>query len=202
MLYRPSSVQSSSSSAAGLDFYLLGPPRVEWEGHALPLSRRQVRALLFRLAAETHPLPREQLCYLFWPDVPEATARRNLTGLLAHIRRTLPIPDILVTQDDHVGLDPDHFWVDTSAFAQRVAVQGPLVPFPSLQEAVDLYRGPFLDGFSLPKNPELESWITLERQKHERLYLEALAALMDWKTTTGEYDDAIAHGRHYLSTDA
>jgi DNA-binding SARP family transcriptional activator/tetratricopeptide (TPR) repeat protein len=202
MSYHSPPGQSSNPSAAGLDLYLLGPPRVEWEGHALPLSRRQVRALLYRLAAEGHPLPREQLCYLFWPDVPEATARRNLTGLLAHIRRTMPVPDILLTQNDHVGLDPDRTWVDTAAFRQQVAAQGALSSSASLQEAADLYQGPFLDGFSLPRNPELESWITLERQRCERLYLEVLAALMDRKAATGEYDDAIAFGRRYLATDA
>jgi DNA-binding SARP family transcriptional activator len=201
MSYHAPTEQSSSPSAAGLALYLLGPPRVEWEGHALPLSRRQVRALLYRLAAEGHPLPREQLCYLFWPDVPEATARRNLTGLLAHIRRTLPVPEILVTQDDHVGLDPDSTWVDVAAFRQKAAAQVALGASASLQEAAGLYQGPFLDGFSLPKNPEFESWITLERRRYERLYLEVLAALIDRKAASGEYDAAIAYGRRYLTTD-
>jgi DNA-binding SARP family transcriptional activator len=201
MSYHSPAAQSSNPSAASLDLYLLGPPRVEWEGHALPLSRRQVRALLYRLAAEGHPLPREQLCYLFWPDVPEATARRNLTGLLAHIRRTLPVPDILITQNDHVGLDPDGIWVDVAAFRQQAAAWEALGTSASLQEAANLYQGPFLDGFSLPKNPELESWITLERQRCERLYLKVLEALIDRKASTGEYDDAIAYGRRYLATD-
>jgi DNA-binding SARP family transcriptional activator len=201
MSYHLSAERSSSPSAAGLDLYLLGPPRVAWEGQALPLARRQVRALLYHLAAEGHPLPREQLCYLFWPDVPEATARRNLTGLLSHIRRTLPVPGILVTRNDHVGLDPDGTWVDVAVFRQQVATWESLGTSASLQEAADLYQGPFLDGFSLPRNPEFESWITLERQRSQRLYLEVLEVLLDRKASTGEYDDAIAYGRRYLATD-
>ena len=35
---------------SGLRIYLLGPPRVEWDGQPWAVPRRQARALLFRLA--------------------------------------------------------------------------------------------------------------------------------------------------------
>jgi len=49
---------------------LLGPPQVTWDGSRVPIARRQTRALLYRLAADLRPLPRAQLCYLFWPISP------------------------------------------------------------------------------------------------------------------------------------
>ena len=71
----------------------------------------------------------------------------------------------------------------------------------ALQRAVDLYRGPFLAGFSLPASPEFEAWVNQERYAAERRYLEALAALMDRRAASGEYASAIACARRYLETD-
>ena len=62
--------QPTGSPATILQIYLLGLPVVRWAGHSLTVSRRQVRALLYRLAAETQPIPRERLSGLFWPDTP------------------------------------------------------------------------------------------------------------------------------------
>lgn len=58
-----------------LQVSILGPPAVSWSGRALTIPRRQARALFYRLAANLHPIPREQLCFLFWPDTSEGEAR-------------------------------------------------------------------------------------------------------------------------------
>ena len=191
--------------------YMLGPPRVEWGGRPLPLPRRQTRALLYRLAVRPEPVPREQLCFLFWPDTPESTARRNLTHLLTHLRRALPEPDLLLIAGDCIGLDPRFAWSDVGDF-ERLCAALPssslrLSSLPtreeaeSLQQAVDLYRGPFLAGFSLPGSPEFEAWADQERSVWECLYLEALAALMEGWAACGGYEPAIACARRYLETD-
>jgi DNA-binding SARP family transcriptional activator len=45
-------------------------------------------------------------CYLFWPDVPDTTARRNLTHLLTLLRRALPHPDLLLINGETVAFHP------------------------------------------------------------------------------------------------
>ncbi|NIV30040.1 MAG: transcriptional activator domain-containing protein, partial [Anaerolineae bacterium] len=144
---------------------LFGPPSTKWGDRPLPISRRQVRALLYHLATGQEPVPRERLCFLFWPDRSELAARRMLTGLLSHLQRTLPAPGLLLTEDDRVWLDPDRIWSDTAAFEELSAHPD------SLEQAVSLYRGPFLDGFSLSKSPEFEIWAAVERTAWERRYL-------------------------------
>ena len=105
-------VEESPAASEQLRVYLLGPPRVE-AGHVrLSIPRRQVRALLYRLAAEARSVPREGLCFLFWPDTPESEARRALTHLLTHLRRALPAPDLLLTPGDRIGLDPERVTSD------------------------------------------------------------------------------------------
>ena len=78
-----------------LHVYLLGSPRIEQEKNLLEIPRLQARALFYRLAAHLEPVARDHLYFLFWPDVPDQTARRNLTLLLSHLRRALPEPELL-----------------------------------------------------------------------------------------------------------
>jgi len=184
---------------SGLRVYLLGPPRAEWGGHALAVPRRQARALLYRLAARLQPVPREHLCFLFWPDTPESICRRNLSRLLTHLRRALPAPEVLVTSGDAVWLDAQRTWSDAVAFEQGATARGATARVAPT--AVDLYRGPFLAGFSLPGCREFDMWATLEREAWERLYLEALAALIEERTASGDYVAAIAYARRYLATE-
>ncbi len=189
------------NSTAILQVHLLGAPATKWEGRRLSISRRQVRALLYRLAASPDTIPREYLAFLFWPDVPELTARRKLSGLLAHLKRDLPDPNILVAQDDHIGLDSRRSWSDLVDFERLCTSQPSAAPQEALRQAVDLYRGSFLDGFSLPDGPEYESWITVERESCDRAYLEALTVLIDYGSAGGDYDSALAYAQKYLETD-
>jgi len=87
-----------------IQIYLLGPPRVERRGQLLAIPRSQVRALLYRLSTELHPIPRETLCFLFWPDTSEDTARSNLSRLVSILHHALPLPEALVTGQDQIGL--------------------------------------------------------------------------------------------------
>jgi DNA-binding SARP family transcriptional activator len=173
----------------------LGPPGAWWGDQSLSLSRRQVRALLYCLAADRRSMPRERLCFLFWPDTPESISRRKLTNLLSHLRHALPAPGVLVSEGERIWLDSECTWSDTVAFDQLCTQAG------ALEQAVGLYRGPFLDGFSLPDSPEFEMWAALERQALERLYLDALAALIEEHSSCQDYDAAIACARSYLAVD-
>jgi predicted ATPase/DNA-binding SARP family transcriptional activator len=186
---------------ADLAVSVLGVPVVKWLDAPLDIARRQVRALLYRLAAGPESIPREQLCFLFWPDVPETDARRKLTGLLAHLRRSLPETDLVIASGDHVGLAPDRTASDLGLFRGLLSKQDSAQALEALREAVDLYRGPFLDGFSLPDNPEYETWATVERQHCERGYVEALETLVEEYTRRGDYALAITFGQRYIEAD-
>ncbi|HWQ12288.1 MAG TPA: AAA family ATPase [Roseiflexaceae bacterium] len=148
-----------------------------WAGASLPIARRQARALLYRLAVHLAPLLRIQLGYLFWPDVPDTAARRNLTHLLTVLRRALPPPALLLTDGETIALHPQHVWADTNTFACLTSTADAQVRPSALAQALDLYRGPLLDRFALPDCPEFEAWLDLERSAWERRSDDALAEL-------------------------
>lgn len=193
-----STVERVPAASEELRVYLLGPPRVGVGDVLLSVPRRQVRALLYRLAAQSSSISRAQLCFLFWPDTPESEARRNLSRLLTHLRRALPEPDLLVASGDRVGLDAECTGSDLITF-NRLSDRGDGIN--PLRRAADLYRGPFLSGFSLAGSPEFESWVLQQQQDCERRYLYVLAALVEKHTARLEYDAAIGYARRYLTTD-
>lgn len=87
-----SAQEQRGASQAALRLYLLGSPLVVWHDRVLTISRRSVRALLYRLASDSGPISRGHLHLLFWSDAPEGVARRNLSHLFTHLRRSLPSP--------------------------------------------------------------------------------------------------------------
>jgi predicted ATPase len=197
----PTSSGSPESAAARLRIYLLGSPRVEWRDQSIAIGRRQVRALLYYLGASLQPIPRECLCGLFWPDVPESTARNNLSRLVSMLHGSLPYPEMLIASDDQLGLNSQQIWSDSSTFEQ-LWTEWKATGHPAcLAEAIGLYQGSFLAGFSLPDRPEYEVWLTIERQRWERMALQVLAALVDDNASKGDYGSAITCAERYLDID-
>ena len=107
-----------------LRLYLLGPAWIEWQGELLAIPRRQARALLYCLAGKMQPVPREQICFGFWPDSSEASAHRYLSHLITHLRRALPLPDAIVSRNDMLELDRRHVWSDAALFREACATAG------------------------------------------------------------------------------
>ena len=202
---------------------LFGPPTFELDRAPLALPRRKVRALLCYLAASARPIPREHLCYLFWPDHSEAFARRNLTHLLTHLQRALPKGDWIASQGELLSLSSARVWVDVRAFEQclprtfhpaQAIERAGLPPRATvvsgrldhetrtrLEEAVALYGGEFLAGFSQPDSAEFDLWATTERERWRRAYLDALALLAREYATAGEAARAMDYAQRYLAVD-
>ena len=180
-----------------LEAYLLGPPIVLWDKNLLHVPRRQVRALLYCLAAHAQFLPRDKLCFLFWPNINDSLARRHLSHLLSHLRKSIPSQDLLLVNENEIGLDKKLMWSDTIFFEQLQA-KGTAEAF---QQSVQLYRGDFLSGFSLPGCSKYEHWASVEGQNFENGYLGALATLIEQAKASGEYHTAIGFSQKYLEVD-
>ncbi len=191
-------VEHPPSQRDVIQFRLLGSPSVEISDGALSIPRRQVRALLYYLATAMAPVPRERLAFLFWPDISEIDARRNLTRLLTHLRRALPAAHLLLSDGDRVALDPDRVATDLVAF-ERLSEHTD--DADALQRAADLYRGPFLAGLSLPGSPEYEAWLLTQQRACELRYLDVLSELIEAHTARGAHAAAISAARRYLATD-
>ncbi len=183
-------------TAPCLRVFLLGPAFVEWQGQRLSLARRQARGLLYRLAAQDQPVAREELSFTFWPDEREAAAHRHLSHLLSQLRQSLPLPAVVRSKNELVDLDWRLIWSDASVFRAACADEGADVR--DLKQALELYRGPFMTGFSLPACPEFGNWVEAQRTVYRRLCLDALTTVIALEASRANFNRAIFYARRYL----
>jgi len=168
-----------------LSLSFLGPFQATLDGQPVTgFASQRVRALLAYLAVEAdRPHPRETLVGLLWPDWPDRSAFANLRQALANLRacigdRDADPPHLLISRETiQFNRESDHA-LDVALLA--AAVRDPAADDSALERAARaaaLYRGPFLEGFSLGDSPAFEEWLTLQRERCNRLMLQALQRL-------------------------
>ena len=106
---------------AGLQITLLGNAEVRRDGAIVTGFRSsKALALLCYLAVTGRPHTRSALAGLLWGDMPEASARRNLTKALSNLRQL--VGPHLDTTHQTVGFDRDSpYWLDVERFETLAA---------------------------------------------------------------------------------
>ena len=181
-----------------LEIALLGPPRVRRDGRSVAFDTRKATALLAHLALTGAPRSREALCDLLWPGSDPDHARGALRRTLSAVRKAAG-PERVDAVADRVGLrDGPGLVLDVRRFRELTAdgASG-----EQLAEAVDLYRGGLLEGFSLRDSPEFDAWCAAEGRALERELGAALGRLVELLAARGDYGRAIPHARRRLALD-
>jgi DNA-binding SARP family transcriptional activator len=175
---------------ARLSIRLLGPFLAERDGEPLRGFRSaKVRALLAYLCVESHrPWSRATLASLLWPDLPEESAQSDLRNALSNLRLVLAgrqtVPTFLHISRDTVQFNSSSdCWLDVRAFLSLLTKAGQgedlgleRADLASLQQAVELYRGDFLEGFALASTP-FEEWMLIKSQQIREKLLQAVRGL-------------------------
>ncbi len=191
-----------------LSISLLGSFQVKLGQNAVTqFESDKVRALLSYLVAEAdQPHSRSYLAGLLWPDLPEQTARKNLSQALYNLRQaigdqTAEPPFLDVSHQTIQFNQSSNYWLDLTAFAApfRNSKQADLA---ALQTTIDLYRGDFMSGFSLADSELFEEWILLKQQELRQLASEALKTLtLTWRDQ-GDFDQSLHYARRQLELEA
>lgn len=180
----------------GLDLTCLGRLTISWQGNPLPeFKSRKGKALLCYLAVTGQSHSRSVLAGLLWSDIPEANARTNLRKLLSRLPTV--ISDHLMIARQAIGLDPTR-----PVSVDVLELQAGLVPDASIgtvRQAVTLYEGDFLAGFSLPDAPLFEEWASAQRARLRQEVLAAMHKLVTHFDRQGEYDLAIDYAQKLLT---
>ncbi len=132
-------------------------------GDLVPLSSKKARALLaFLSQCPGQTATRSKIATLLWGDRSEEQARGSLRQTLSGLRKALSDPerDVLHLSSEGVRLDKDRVKIDTMAFQSFALEEG----LASLQQAADLYKGPFFDGVDLDE-ALFEEWLRNERSR-------------------------------------
>lgn len=99
---------------------------------------------------------------MLWGDKPEASAKANLRKSLSSLRQSFEDALIITRQTVAFNRDSD-YWLDVEVFESALAQDDPASEKPGpLREAVELYRGEFLEGFSVRRALAFEEWVLAE----------------------------------------
>ncbi|CAN5704490.1 hypothetical protein BH23GEM8_BH23GEM8_04770 [soil metagenome] len=146
-----------------------------------PLTGRAAqrhRIALLALLVTRRAIGREKLISYLWPDVSLERGRHLLSDSVYRLNRALG-DETIIAAGDELRLDPRRLPSDVSEFLQACDEGRPI-------DAVDLYGGPFLDGFYLDCAAEFERWLEQERERLSRMYAAALETLAEESAEAGD----------------
>src|SRR5512137_220804 len=160
---------------AHLSLSLLGPFQATLDKQPVTgFESNKVRALLTYIAVEAgQPHPRETLAGLLWPDYPDRSALNNLRFTLSNLREAIgdrqadPAFLLITRETIQFNTASDHS-MDLAGL-QDLSGQS----IDRLAQAVSVYRGSFLEGFSCDSAP-FEEWVVFKREQTGRQMSEAL----------------------------
>ena len=174
---------------------VFGPPEVFHDECRLSFALRKAEALLLYLAVEGGMHSRSKLAALLWPDSEPSTARNALRNALTLLRNLLA--DAPAAGHSHLLLEPELLGLNPQAplerdldvvqrawkAAQRLAAapseEQREALITTVQHALSLVRGPFLDGFWLREDTGFDEWHEQQQQQWQvrvQLLLERLSA--------------------------
>ncbi|HEX6555612.1 MAG TPA: hypothetical protein VF026_22815, partial [Ktedonobacteraceae bacterium] len=204
-----------------LKIALLGPPEVEHGDNRLTFPDRKDLALLAYLAIEGGMQERQKLTRLLWPESDMAHGRTTLRLALLHLRRILEEDaspggesHLLITHDK-IGLDPasdldlDLHTLEAAWKLMR-ALPTPLAPrfvaprfiegvkgevsrtlIARLQSAAVLYRGGFLQDFTLRNTLDFDNWVGMQQGYWYQRIEQVFDYLSQLQSAEGSLEQAI-----------
>ncbi|MBK5097691.1 MAG: PD40 domain-containing protein, partial [Gemmatimonadetes bacterium] len=159
-----------------------------------PLLRGSKTLVLAAYLAErpNRSATREHLAALFWPAVPSSQARRSLRQALYYLAQSGG-EGILESDGELVRLAPDCCPLDAQQF-ERALVED------RFEDAVELYTGPFLQGYNPGKSRELAHWIESVRERLQVGYRQALRESARTALVRGDPERAVQYARRAADT--
>jgi predicted ATPase/DNA-binding SARP family transcriptional activator len=194
----------------GLELYLLGAPRLERDGVPLAFDSRKQLALITYLAMTGQGHTREALITLLWPELEPSRGRAGLRRDLSVIRKALE-EQWLTVEGETVSSDPAaDLWLDVVEFRDLVGSwrgHGHLEEevcsrcLTALAEAVALYQGDFMAGFSLRDSAEFDEWQFFQTEGLRQELARTLERLVRGHRARGAYEAAIPYARRWVALD-
>jgi DNA-binding SARP family transcriptional activator len=155
-----------------LTLHIFGSPEIHIDDNPLAIKERKALALLVYLAVCGAAQQRETLVTLLWPEHEPKRGRSNLRHVLWVLKQAIG-EGWLETEGEHIALRQSaDVWTDVASFKTLLADKGASSSsspsLEQLEQAVALYRGDFLAGFTLPGCPAFDEWQFFEAETTPR----------------------------------
>jgi len=159
---------------------------------------RKAKALLIYLAmAPNYRASRSKLAGIFWSRSAEEQARASLRQTIASLRKvlTFDVYCLLDTSSDDVFLKGDMLDIDVVHFEQQTDDD-----VDATELAVTLYKGDFLDGFSINED-SFETWARDKQKNLSELAIQKMTSLCYFWMSFGDLDKSITISKNILVVD-
>jgi LuxR family maltose regulon positive regulatory protein len=188
--------------------FWLGLPLVQEGTRSIKLETRKATALLAYLSLAPQGSSREFLATMFWPDYDQSRALANLRRALSSLMADLPEGTLEADREIIRWRDSGKRWLDVEEFQQAVKkihahCSGELCEdcLKTLEQAVNLYRGEFLESLNLKDSTEFDEWQTSQRQEHQRVLGDIYKLLAENHGRRGRFDLAVGYARCWVGLD-
>lgn len=170
-----------------LEVFALGPGFVLLDGKMIDSWEGHLPRLLFFFALDRPVITRSEICEAFWPDLDTDQAVNVFHVTKRRLHKALKM-DVLVHEEGYYKVNPDlgiqYDAVDFVAQLMEGRDENNPNRMEAWQRAVELYRGPFLQGHSDP-------WIVSRREDFQAGYLEALTEMAKQRLADGRPEHAL-----------
>jgi DNA-binding SARP family transcriptional activator len=171
-------------------------------------ARKIQELFCYLLLHRDHSLPRETLASILWPETTTAQSKKNLRQALWQLQSALGAQNeqvnerVLLVEPDWVQLNSAaNLWLDVAVVERtfNLVQKTPGQELDSstaqlLQETVQLYQGPLLEGWYL-------DWCLLERERLQSMYLAMLDKLMSYCEVIHDYETGLLYGMRIMCYD-
>ena len=193
-----------------LTISLLGNPSITLDQTPLDAQTYKATALLAYLAINQQPHSRLELATLLWTDLDKEKALAALRTTLWKLKRTgikqwlqINRDTVSLVNSPDIQIDITHFQdlIDQCKTHGHQPSKTCAACIPPLTEAVNLYRGDFMKGFSLRDAGEFDNWQSLTSEIFRQQVLQSLEKLVQGYRALGNIEQAIRFARRWVNYD-
>ena len=167
-----------------------GIPSIKKDAIEVSFPYKKAKAIFFYLLINNH-CTRDGLANLFWEELPDAVAKKNLRNALYQIKSILGEGILLSTEKAHVVLN-----TELITYSKLDDIENP-------QSYVESYKGDFLQEFLVKDAPLFEQWCTQQRQYYKDKYMNNLyICINEEKAMTNiNWDSIIRYAKKLIELD-
>ena len=159
-----------------------GAPTITSDNKVVGALTGKALALFIYLAVTGRSYARDLLAHLLWSERNNQQARNNLRYILPELRKM--VGDYLIISAQTISFNTQaRYWLDAEILRTTLTAQNDYFNPQEVQQTLNLYQGPFLDGFTVRTAPVFDEWMIQQRAEYHLLVVQSCYRLAEyyWK---------------------
>ena len=157
---------------------VFGIPSIKKDGMEAAFPYKKVKAIFYYLLINNH-CTRDELANIFWDELPDSVAKKNLRNALYQIKNILGDDILLSSEKSLVVLNT------------QIITYAKLDDLSDPETFIENYKGEFLQGFIVKDALIFEQWCMQQRQHYKDEYIkkiyicineEKIKSIINWDT--------------------